>query len=246
MISGKVSPRPYLILLLTVFIVMAFASLRKGSLPARASRQFDTPMVRSLVPNLKVVDVHVEDGAVSLSVRNDYDKTITAFAVSSSRVITRSELIDTDEVIAPGATKTKSYEMPSSPEYDTTIQAAVFDDGTAAGNPKIIKQIFDSRAGNKAQIDRIRPVLTLDARSGDLKQQWQKTRSRIGELPDQEAGKSFEFNAALQDAKHLAMMKIDELEQVEQKHGEDAARQRLTRIKELYDVRSKKLQGLSK
>lgn len=234
-----------LILLLSVFVVVAFSTFMRGSSRVRASRQIDiSPSVRSFVPNLKVVHVHVQDGALSLTLRNDYNKTITAFAVSSSRIITRSELVDADE-LAPGATVTKLYELPSSPlpEYATTLQAAVFDDGTADGNPKIINQILDARSGNKKQIDRILPTLMLDARNGDLMQQWQKIKSRIAELPNQEDGKSFEFNAALQDAKNLAALTIDELDQIQQKHGDDAARQRLANIKESYEVKSTKLQG---
>lgn len=245
MILSRMSLRSYLILILSVLSVMSLTSFRRGASPARASRQADTPNVRSYVPNLTVVDVHVEDGAVSLSLRNDYNEIITAFAVSSSGVTTRSDLIDTDQIMAPGTIRTKSYELPSSqsPKYATIIQAVVFDDGTTIGNPKIIRQILDARAGCKAQIDRIRPILNFNARKGDLKQQWQFTRSKIGELPDQQPGKSFEFNAALQDAKHLAMMKVNELEVFEEKHGEDVARQRLTHINELYDVKSKKLQA---
>lgn len=244
MILRQASTRSYVILLLSVLILLSFVSLRRGTSPTRASRQSDTPTVRSVVPNLRVVEVHVQDGALSLSLRNDYNKTITAFAVSSSHIITRSELIDTDQVMAPGAIQTKLYELPSSPlpGYATTVQAVVFDDGTADGNPAIIRQILDARDGNKTQIDRILPALSLDARDGDLEHQWRRVKSRIGELPDQEDGRSFEFNAALQDAKHLAEMTIDELGRVQQKHGDDAVRQRLAEIKEVYGARSMKLQ----
>lgn len=139
---------------------MALASVRKGVSPTRASHQLDAPTaVRSFVPNLKVVDTHVQNGAVRLSLRNDYNKIITTFVVSSSRIITRSELIDTDQVMAPGATETMLYELPSSPlpEYATTLLAVVFDDGTTDGNPTFINQVLDARAGTKAQIDRILP-----------------------------------------------------------------------------------------
>lgn len=245
MFLKQVRTRPYLILLLFIFVVMLFTSLKKGPSQARASRQFDPGTVKSFVPKLKVVDVHVEDGALSLTLRNDYNKTITAFAVSSSRITTRSELIDSDQVFAPKTTKTKLYELPSSllPEYDTTLQAVVLDDGTVDGNANIIRQILDARAANKKQIDRILPTLVLDTRNRDLKQQFQEIRSKISELPNEEAEKSFEFNAALQDAKNLAAITIDELEQIQQKHGDDAARQRLANIKESYKVKSSKAQG---
>jgi len=202
----------------------------------------------SFVPNLIVVDAQIRNRAVSLTLRNDYNKTITAFAVSSSRIITRSELIDTDEVLAPGATVTKDYELPSSPspEYATTLEAVVFDDGTAVGKAKNIKQILDARAGQRAQIARILPALQKaldDARTGDLRQQWPRIKSSISELPDQEVGESFEFNAALQDAKHFALIRIGEVEQIEHERGEDIARQRLAHIKERYEIKSAKPHG---
>lgn len=245
-ITKETDTRLYLLLLLAVFVVVAFATFRRGPSGVRASRQTSgqidiSPSVRSFVPNLIVVDAQMRNDAVSLTLRNDYNKTITAFAVSSSRIITRSELIDTDEVLAPGATVTKSFEPPTSPllEYATTLQAAVFDDDTTVGKAKFIRQILDARAGQKAQIARILPALqrTLDARNEDLKEHWPRIKSEIGELPDQEEGKSFEFNAALQDAKHLALSKIVDIEQIMQKQGDDAARQRLAHVKERYEVR---------
>ncbi len=249
MIFRQLTLRPLLILLVSGSFFVFFIALRTDDSSVSASRQSVAASVKSLVPKLTVVDAHVdarvEYNAVSLSIRNDYDKIITAFAVSSSGVITRSELIDSDELFRPGVTKTKLYELPSStlPQDGTIIQAALFEDGTSAGNPKIIKQIRDARAGNKAQTDRIVPILILDERNGDLRQELEKRKSRISELPDQEDGRSFEFNAALQDAKHLAMMKVDELVQVEQRHGETAARRGLAHIKELYVVRSTKLKA---
>lgn len=244
----RMAANPYLLLFVFVSILVALPTLRIVFSRPNAPRQSIVP-VKSLVPRLSVVSAEAQRDSVRLTLRNDYDKTITAFAVSSSNIITRTELIDTDEVMVPGETRSKFYERPPSPspEYAITIQAALFEDETSEGNATIIKQFTDARLGEHFQTARIlRTLPNKLSPSGKGLKQWQGIRLRIAELPESEAGQSFEFNAALQNAKNLAMGKIDELEQLQKQRGSDVAQRRLTHMKERYEARSVKLRGASK
>lgn len=234
--------KAYSLAFIAICMVLALSSFNRGFFRASASKKQINFPVKTLVPNLTIVDVRVERDLVVLSVRNDYSKNITALAVSSSGITTRTEMIGTDGILAPRATKTDSYERPSpsSPEFGITVQAAVFEDNTADGSPEYIKQIFDSRAGEKRQIDRILPILqdSMDVLSVPSKQKWQLIRSRIAQLPDLEEGESFEFRTGLANAKNLALLKINDLEQLQRKRGDDTARQAWANTTERYERKS--------
>src|ERR1700754_1041648 len=93
--------KPYFLVFSSVCIFLILSSFRLGVFKAStAMKQVNFP-VRSLVPNLAVVDVKVEEHNVLLSLRNDSDKAITAISLSSSEVNYRSEWIDTERVKAP-------------------------------------------------------------------------------------------------------------------------------------------------
>jgi len=227
---------------IAVCAVIALSSFNSGVLTASASKNQINFPVKNLVTNLTIVDIRVHRDLVVLSLRNDYHENITDIAVSSSGITTRTEMIGTDGVLAPGAVKTKSYELPSpsSPEYAITVQAAVFEDNTADGSPEVIKQIFDARSGEKQQIDRILPILqdSVDVLSVTSKQKWQLIRSKIARLPNLEDGKSFEFRTGLSNAKNLAILKINDLERLQRERGNDTARQEWSNITERYGLRS--------
>jgi hypothetical protein len=104
--------KPYILVFLVVCMAVALSAFRIGGLRAGTSKKQINFPVKSLVPKLTVVDVKVQHNLDFLSLRNDYDKTITAFSVSSSGVITRNEMLDSEEVIPPGITKVGEYEPP--------------------------------------------------------------------------------------------------------------------------------------
>jgi hypothetical protein len=218
-----------------------------GGLRANASKKKINFPVKSLAPYLTIVDLKVHKNYVVLSLRNDYKKTITAFSLSSSGVITRNEMLDTEYVIAPGTTTVGEYELPSTsqPENGITILAAVFDDGTTDGGQKFIQQILDARAGTQAQLARIFSIFEENyavLKRSDLKDKWQTISLRIAQLPNCETNRSFEFCAAFNDEKEVALRKIKQLEQIQQEQGDEAVQQIMSHIKERYERKSLMLQ----
>lgn len=235
-----IAARSYVLVFLAVSMVVILSAFRIGALSAGASKkQVDFP-VKSLVPKLTVVNLRVHRDAVLLSVRNDYDKTITAFSVISSGVTTRNEMLGSDDVIAPGSTNTGEYELPSPsrPENGIAVMAAVFEDGTTDGDPEFVKQILDARAGKQAQLARIIPILegaSIALKEAGSSQKWQTLQLQIAQLPDCEKRKSFEFCAALNDEKELALRKVKQVEQIKRDRGDEVAQAIISHIRERYE-----------
>jgi hypothetical protein len=235
-----IGARSYVLVFFAVSLVVVLSAFRIGALSAGASKkQVDFP-VKSLVPKLTVVNLRVHRDAVVLSVRNDYDKTITAFSVTSSGVTARNEMLGSDYVIAPGSTNTGEYGLPSAsgPENGIAVMAAVFEDGTTDGDPEFVKQILDARAGKQAQLARIIPILegaSIALKEAGSSQKWQTLQLQIAQLPDCEKRKSFEFCAALNDEKELALRKVKQLEQIKRDRGDEVAQAIISHIRERYE-----------
>lgn len=240
-----ISRQPYLLVFLFVF--MAVALVFYSGLRASASKKKINFQVKSLAQYLTIVDVQVQGNHVLLSLRNNYDKAITAFSVSSSGVITRNEMLDSEYVIAPGSIYKGEYELPQSsrPEDGIAVLAAVFEDGTTDGDHIFIQQILDARAGNQVQLARILSLLeetAITLKKVDSKEKWRTVRLRIAQLPDCEKNRSFEFCAAFNDERELALHEIRQLEQIRQEQSDEVAQQVMSRIKERYERRNILLQ----
>lgn len=235
-----IAMKPYLLIFFCVCLVVVLSSFKLGIFKASAYKKKINFPVKSLLPNLTIVDVKVQGSIVLLSFRNDYSKTITAFSVSSSGVITRNEMLDSEYEIIPGSINTGEYELPlpSRPEKGMTLLAAVFEDGTTDGDPEFIRQILDARAGEQAQLTRILSLLeetSIPLKKVDTKEKWQTLRLKIAQLSDCEKGKSFEFCAAFNDEKELALRKVKQLEQIQKDRGDEVAQSVLAHIRERYE-----------
>jgi hypothetical protein len=236
----SIAARSYVLVFFAVSMVVVLSAFRIGALSAGASkRQVDFPVI-SRVPKLTVVNLKVHGEAVLFSVRNDYDKTITAFSVTSSGVTTRNEMLGSDYVIAPRSTNTGEYELPSPsrPENGIAVMAAVFEDGTTDGDPEFVRQILDARAGKQAQLARILPILeeaSITLKDAGSNEKWQTIQLRIAQLPDCEKRRSFEFCAALNDEKELALREVKQVEQIKKERGDEVAQAIISHIKERYE-----------
>ena len=227
------------IFLAVCVVVLVSASTISTSRAVAYKRQVDFP-VKSFVPGLTIVGVKIRHDFVLLSLKNDYDKTITAFSVSSSGVIARNEMLNSEYIIAPGSINSGEYELPtlSSREEGIRVLAAVFEDGTTDGVPRFINQILEARAGKQAQMARILPILediSLTLRKVNSKQERQSIQLRISQLLDCDGGRSFEFCAAFRDEKELALRKLRQFEQIQKDRGEEVAEALISHMKEQYE-----------
>jgi hypothetical protein len=221
----------------------------KGSVSGSVSKKQVNVPVQSRVSNVTFIDSTVHDNGIEVSFRNDSPKTITAVSVLSGGVIYRSELLDTTSVILPGATFSDEVGLPKPLNKGVFLGAVVYEDGTTSGEPEFINQILDARAGKQAQLQRLLPILEdglVASKNVTLKEKWRTNTLKIQNLPNSEEGKSFEYNAALQNEKNLALMKIKEFEQIEQIRGEEGFRKGLIFMKEEYERKSQILRSVLK
>jgi hypothetical protein len=232
-----------------ICLLLVLGSFKIGVSKGSVSKKQNNFPIQSRIPNLIIVETSINDDKVLVTLRNNSSKTITAYSASSDGPIYRNELLDTSDVILPGATFTDGFGPPHSKHKGIFILAVVYEDGTTDGVPKYINQILDARAGKQAQLQRILPILEdglITTKNVTLKEKWRTNTLKIQNLPNSEEGKSFEYNAALQNEKNLALMKIKEFEQIEQIRGEEGFRKGLIFMKEEYERNSQTLRSVLK
>ena len=121
-------------------------------------------------------NLDIDGAGPELSLRNGYDKNITAFAVSVNGLIGQIDFVYCDSEgeagppIAPGAVSTRGFgnvrrsvNTAAEPEYDIRVLAVVFDDKTSDGDEKAVASILYNRLRTKRLITGI-----LDVLDGDL------------------------------------------------------------------------------
>jgi hypothetical protein len=246
------------ILIVVIFVLPFSAFLAVDSISTKTSAvrtiQNPTIQVATLAQNIEAVAVKENESGVQLSLRNGYDKPITAFVVSpggSHFIIT--EFIGTDKLIAPGASYVQEYTLPtqvdkpnqtSIREHVITVLAVVFEDKTGEGNTNIIKGILDKRSAEKLQIDRILPLLTglLRASEENVRGSLETARVRLGELPEKkEETDSSDVRSGLHNVKERALRQINELEELRKERGDAMFLSALRLMKEQYEQKRAKL-----
>ena len=240
--------RPMVFTFTSLFIVGAFLFISTmpsqsfSRIPNQNSSGERQITVRNFTENLRVVNLQVaQDGRhVILTIKNNHGKAITAFTLGQGRSHSTTELIGTGNVIVPGAERVEEYLLSQTPEPVITIQAVVFDDKSAEGNPEFIKKITEARLGEKTQLTLIIPLLEsiLNAPDAQLGRVLETNQSRILQLPDLEVSGSFEFRSALKNTKGLILHHLEQLKQTLQEDGADRFRQWLIILKERYQRKS--------
>src|SRR6185369_17584646 len=118
----------------------------------------------------QVIPIVGENGAVGLSLRNRYNKNITACSVSVNGSITEVDFAFSELEDQRGLSPESVYEQKYSfarrvnksaarQNLDISILAVVFDDKTGDGDPKFVTEILDTRLGSKIQLTRIIALL---------------------------------------------------------------------------------------
>lgn len=181
------------------------------------------------------------NGIVELSLRNGYDKNITAYAVSVNRLISEVDFLYSegeDQVgIAPeavyathaGVARSRNPDVAAQQGLDIIVLAVVFDDKTGDGDPMLIAEILNTRQGSKIQLARIiglvnralRPAVKIDDTAFDL------LISEISSLPT-DSQSSVAESDSLRGEKNSALEHLNHL-----KHsGSLDANERMIRFKE--------------
>jgi hypothetical protein len=163
-----------------------------------------------------------------VSLRNDYSKTITAYAVGEEDGNYTSTDFTNVEGIAPGAVVVyHDVARPDRDDAQVIVFAVAFDDGTGDGDPAIIQEFFDARRGKWVQLKRITALLEELSSVPDerFESALEETKSKIKGLPEKEAEKSSAYNTALHAFKELEMDRIEEFQRKRVEFSNLAARE---------------------
>ena len=160
---------PFIFILLCLSIIGVSAS-RAGK---QKQDDIEKPKETIDINNLKIINMtsafkvieikENSDGLFDITYKNEYRKSITGFEVSISGMRIQTELTlggDEQQFIPSGSTYDKTYSVQENlGQNGIQILAVVFDDGTADGDPKYIKEITDYRLGIKLERERVLPML---------------------------------------------------------------------------------------
>jgi len=126
--------------------------------------------VNNLTQSCTVLSAERHNGHVKLSFRNDSNKNITAFVISSVTsprdvftVTQEFAYSEVDFVIAPGSIYEMRFGIDSdlnnqrNPSID--LSAVIFDDKSSEGDPQVAQGIADERLACKARLVRFTPLL---------------------------------------------------------------------------------------
>ena len=186
---------------------------------------------------LQVENLEVTDKFAKIRLKNNYTKNIDSFELyvgggNSFQV----EFIDIDQVIAPGGTYQVKEPLTSEMVKEgITIRAVTFDDGTADGDVKIIKQIKDTRMGEKMQLLKILPLLTktINSSNANLLTDLDTLEAQISALSSEESSTLPDnVRIGLQNAKYRVINRIKEIRQGYQNNPNINIREQLTKVKD--------------
>jgi hypothetical protein len=142
-----------------------------------------------------------EDG-VELSLKNGYDKTITAFAISVNGLITEADLVysevEEQSGIAPKGVHTTRFSSARSgnpaiaakEKLVIIVLAVIFDDKSSDGDPTPVTAMLNMRQKSKVELTRIVDEFDKALNSEEVIESSiiDKLKSRISSLPTESSG----------------------------------------------------------
>ncbi|MBI3426007.1 MAG: hypothetical protein HY011_24010 [Acidobacteria bacterium] len=170
--------RNVLLVLIVCLSSLGSVSLRKQSttlpkvLASKPAQKSSAPVI-TMASGFQVVEFKQVDRKVSMVLLNSYTKNITAYILTAtspdiaSAILTHSmDLIDMSPedggVIHTGAKTVFEGEIYGPAEQcNLTIRAVVFEDFTADGEERYVKEILDNRQGRQALINTVLPKIRL-------------------------------------------------------------------------------------
>jgi hypothetical protein len=183
----------------------------------------------------EVVNVEPNGRRVRLTLKNNYNKTITAYAISAGDHSHNLHELPDEEVMTPGSTRDQVVSLPPEQKNHITVLAVVFNDRTGDGDGSVVKEINDYRLGKKTQYGHIVPLLNklLAASDNEFETALQEAKVAIDGLPSgSEQELSHFVIAGLRDAKASILLDLEDLNQVRRSAGNGVVVERMTRIRD--------------
>lgn len=161
-------------------------------------------LVTNKTQSIEVVTAERDEASVHLVLRNKSNRPVDGLQVRVGDVAVQTEFLGSDNTFLPGSLHEENYPtQQDSRNRGIAVLCVIFEDGSSEGAPKYIKQIEDSRLGEKTQTGRA--LLLIDralARSNVNDKALEKLLGDISSLPVREsANDNNDFVLGLQDRK---------------------------------------------
>ncbi|HEX8774912.1 MAG TPA: hypothetical protein VF735_15165 [Pyrinomonadaceae bacterium] len=234
------------LLLLTVSVASSNNSL--------VSNQSEGLQIDNKTQAFQIISSEINNGVVTVSLRNGYSKTINGFTLGDSESSgIQIDFTSTDSAIAPG--ENYQYKIPlrsiqsslnsaENNKFKLKVLSVVFDDGSSDGDYHAIVQMKNRRHGEKVQLARIIPLLNkaLASSDADIFDALSRLKSQISALSiEPENGQPAEIVGGLHHGKEDALAQIRALEERQMAQGNLDLRQGLLAIKKRFEKKAPKL-----
>ena len=222
--------------------------------------------VNNLTRSCELLNVEKHKDHIKLSVQNNGNKAITAFVITSridsQTLFTFKEEFASSEgdvVIPPGQSYDKVISLPDrliqQTEITLNLSAIIFEDKIGEGDPNVIRDVEESRLGEKIQLIKALPILegALQLSEMELSSYWNKTGKHDLETalnvpdtqfliplnkkslnPNELYNGSEQFKSGAQTGKEDVVQKYQELADIQEKQGTSALREEILRLRSLY------------
>jgi hypothetical protein len=188
----------------------------------------------------RITKLEKADKNIQITFVSEYNKSITAFQASIGTVrITEEFIINEKSFIRPGAEFTKIYPVqPMIMEKGISILAVFFEDGTADGDPVLIRELSEIRSGRAKLYEYFLPQIqsVIDSSDKELPKAIHGLRDRINSFntTNQQQG-YFEYgmHEGIQDL-------LESLNNIENNISNEI-KPNLSRLKERYQKMSARL-----
>lgn len=157
---------------------------------AQTRKESDKSKIKVLnnINDLQIVNSKIEDDKFVIAVKNNSNKIINSFYLTTGNISYHIELIYSD--VQDGIAPSSHYNLYADLDENLysnglSIRAILFEDGTGAGESFFIQEIKDKRYGEKLQLIKGELLLENLLSSPDLKplEKLAKFKERISSLP---------------------------------------------------------------
>ncbi|HEU4387493.1 MAG TPA: hypothetical protein VFV34_06830 [Blastocatellia bacterium] len=204
-VNSSQARRSWQVILVITTALCCFAALKTAAGPSFSAEILQDSLQRraAAIASLKAEDITVTnetsafavvavektpEGFLRLALRNDYNKTITAYEF---RVGITGTLVETftngiKVGIQPGESieKLEAIDLdPGSDKLGVQIRAVIFEDGTGDGNARLVQEIRDVRTGEVIQLEHFTSSLRKFSSSAGVRDfsQLLKTKTLLNE-----------------------------------------------------------------
>jgi hypothetical protein len=187
---------------------------------------------------IEISSVRREGNEVRVILKNNYQKTITAYAIGLGGYNIKTELSEA-ESLSSGASRVQKLRFSSGKSENTVnVLAVIFDDRTTDGDHLVIKEMQELRSGKKSQYSRIIPYFNqlIEATDTEMPKTLKRVKAAINNLPvSLESEKDSPSHVAgLRDAKETALRQLEEYEQIRTQDGNAAFKLFINKLRDRF------------